>query len=294
MVTIKAMSFNTSGGLTSGTDPSNWAARAQLIVNTILKHDPDVIGLQEAQDGNLNYYCKETTEYLVSRGPRTITQSAVEALYNPILWKAERFKLLASGGFYLSKTKDVWSKSWDSTEVRCANWVILCDLANHTSCLLLNTHLDHLSERARVESAKLILDVTSRLRRKNHLPAIVMGDFNSRPWAPPREESLTYPPIILRHRLPNAGTVHNLFMCAGFTDTYLNAGNVNKLCMNTYHSFLGEGFPLVAMRIDWILTSPGIRGLNTEDFIIAKDALPPLYPSDHCPVIAEISWGLAP
>ena len=44
----------------------------------------------------------------------------------------------------------------------------------------------------------------------------------------------------------------------------------------------------VFWRVDWILTRDGTRHLHTSSSTIVRDAAPPLYPSDHYPVVSEL------
>jgi endonuclease/exonuclease/phosphatase family metal-dependent hydrolase len=135
----------------------------------------------------------------------------------------------------------------------------------------LNTHLDHVSERARVEGTKLILD---RLRaiQSDGSAAIVTGDFNTEAGSP----------------------AYRLFADAGFADAHLACGNNDDPPRAfTYHGFDGEAFlgsDSPPRRIDWVLLRDGaatrLRAASCE---IVRDAQPPVYPSDHYPVVAQIA-----
>ncbi len=77
-----------------------------------------------------------------------------------------------------------------------------------------------------------------------------------------------------------------IFIDAGYADTYTTAGTNGKV--NTYHGFKGADFDGDNLRIDWIMTRAGARSFTTRRCIVVTDAAPPLYPSDHYPVLAEL------
>ena len=68
----------------------------------------------------------------------------------------------------------------------------------------------------------------------------------------------------------------------GLSDTYVMAGNTEK--MSTYHGFKGKNFEYTDGRFDWIL----VRGFVTNVCTVIKDEQPPIYTSDHYPVLADI------
>ena len=64
------MSFNVRGSFHDAREKNAWRNRADLNVATIERYAPDVIGLQEAQRGNLGSYRKRLPRYSRIRGPR--------------------------------------------------------------------------------------------------------------------------------------------------------------------------------------------------------------------------------
>jgi endonuclease/exonuclease/phosphatase family metal-dependent hydrolase len=103
-------------------------------------------------------------------------------------------------------------------------------------------------------------------------PAIVTGDFNSRP----------------------GNRTHKTFTGSGFADTYLAAGNEEGA--NTFHAFRGAGYRDAhrgPRRIDWIFLKDAQGRLRVESHRIIHDAdeSSGLYPSDHYPILADFSWS---
>jgi endonuclease/exonuclease/phosphatase family metal-dependent hydrolase len=87
-------------------------------------------------------------------------------------------------------------------------------------------------------------------------------------------------------------TVYHTFMAGDFRDTHQAADGVSSDSSepsNTVHGFWGEQFSRDDLRLDWILTLNGSRTIQTRSYAIVRDAEPPLYPSDHYPVIADLT-----
>ena len=73
------------------------------------------------------------------------------------MWDDRRVELLESGDFWLSETPEVrGSKSWGASLPRVATWAAFAVRGHEGRFAVVNAHLDHLSERARFESAKLL------------------------------------------------------------------------------------------------------------------------------------------
>lgn len=289
MEAFSVMSFNVRGAFPERHPERLWENRADLNTRTIQRHAPDLIGFQEVQSENTAIYAQHLTDYQYTTG-RDRQHPGRWISYNPIYYKTARWTALASGGFFFSDTPEVWSKGWDGAFVRGATWVRLQSQQSGAEVIHINAHLDHLGEQARVESARLIAQLLPQI--SDGLPVILTADFNSRAWSPEDESNIPYPPTVHRDKLPPGGTVHNILTAAGFRDTYHEAGHQDKLDMNTFHGFLGENFPACALRIDWVLIRDGdSQRIMTEDFRILQDAEPPVYPSDHYPVMARLTLG---
>merc|ERR1712113_1005546 len=104
-----------------------------------------------------------------------------------VFCRSESVKSLVQMTFALSeKPNQLGSKSWGSACPRIAtvSWLRL-ETHDPACVLLLNTHLDHRSRYARVESAKLIVARLQELEEKGppashcrHVGTIITGDFN--------------------------------------------------------------------------------------------------------------------
>ncbi len=261
MNSVRVMSFNLRGAHFEDGE-HRWERRAQLTAQLIRRYAPDLIGFQEFEEENLLFYREHLGEYDFELGPHY--NDSPPHQHPAIAWSPDRLRLTAGGGFWLSETPDRHSQSWGTECTRAAHWAIFQDIADGRCFVHLNTHLDHISEPARLGGAQLIASSLPLIR--DALPAIITGDFNCVPCSP----------------------AHAALVAAGYRDT--DDINPPSGPQPTFHGFLGPAYtPLYHSdkdRIDWVLAD----GFTPSRSQIIRDAEPPRYPSDHYPVIADLSW----
>jgi endonuclease/exonuclease/phosphatase family metal-dependent hydrolase len=272
MTSVRVMTFNINGNDIEEDSPERiWLTRAAPSINTIQRYSPDIIGIQEVVQGNLDVLQAHLVGYGFDIG--LAYDEGEYTGYSSIFWKEARFELIASGRFWFSRTPDVPSSDWGVPYPMGATWVRLRDVQTGALLLHLNTHFEDGpdGEQSRVESSKLIVARAAYLAPD--IPVIVTGDFNCNPWC----------------------EAYNIFLAGGFTDTYRAAGQADSVDSSTFHGYRGkEYFSLewgdaLFWRVDWILTRNGEQRAQTVSSTIVRDAEPPLYPSDHYPVVSEIA-----
>jgi endonuclease/exonuclease/phosphatase family metal-dependent hydrolase len=285
---IKIITFNIEGFTSNRGYQFAWKHRAAVNIHIIKKYIPDIICLQEAEEENIECYTKNFPYYETLKGLPVFLQNKKRVTYTPILWNKNRFSNERHGSFYLSKTPYKYSKSWRAKYIRTVNWIKLLDKKSKTNFFVINTHLDNYSEQARIKSSELINTKINSLLSQEELPVILAGDFNSRPWAPYDENNSIYSAPIIPHALPPAEKVYNTYLNNRFTDTYFYVFKNNVLNMNTYHDYYGTKFPPAGLRIDWILKRDYKEIFTGLNYLIIKDSLNSVYPSDHYPVLVEL------
>ena len=266
------MSFNVRGSFRDLGTQHSWSNRALLNAAVIERHAPALVGLQECQRGNLAAYRENLPRYELLKGPRYGNVPPYD--FNAVLFDPERLEPVESGGFWLSETPWRPSRSWDTRVTRSANWTLFRSGGTDLPFLHLNTHLDHKSPEARREGSALIVREVAALRerRGREVPTIVTGDFNCRPGTP----------------------TYKNFLEAGFSDTFLDAGNSDAGEAYTFHAFEGQDYrdpnpERGPRRIDWILLKDPARTFNVASHEILRDHDPSgLYPSDHFPIVANL------
>ncbi|HSH82606.1 MAG TPA: endonuclease/exonuclease/phosphatase family protein [Herpetosiphonaceae bacterium] len=275
MTVIRVMSFNifSPGDLEEGEElpaeevPNSWEDRAPLNLRTIKRYSPDLIGFQEMEDKKLATYRDQLDEYAYAE--------PIHAGDAPtIFWRRDRCELSETGGFWLSRTPDERSNDWDVPYPLRVDWVRVRMRDTGAAILHLNTQFEDgpWGELSRVESSKLIVRRVAKLQESQPMPAVLTGDFNCNPWSEP----------------------YRILVDAGFTDTYRAAGHGDSADSSTFHGLRGQGYFALEWghqlfwRVDWILTRDSTHRLQTTSCTLVRDAEPPIYPSDHFPVVTEV------
>ncbi len=259
-LTLDVMTFNIRYG-TAKDGAHSWDHRRELVVEVITSFAPDVFGTQECLVFQGEYLAKASPSYHYFGMDRDADGGGEQTL---IFYKKDLYVPLKTGTFWLSKTPDVpATKGWDATLNRIATWGILLDLRTRQRFFVLNTHLDHRSETARREGAKLIAERVDAL--SEGLPAVVMGDFNTK---------------------AGAGGAWDALTAAGFHDTW-PAAKERRGPDGTFCGFEPRTEP-PSGRIDWILTRPPAE-VDWCEVIVPRDPERPS--SDHYPVAARVRWA---
>ena len=233
----------------------SWPYRAELVLDTIASHAPDVIGLQEVTSGQYSFFKKALVHYesvIQYRDNSPLSEGC------PIFYNALRYQLEESGSFWLSQTPDVMSKDWGAAHYRICSYVVLADRESGGRMVVFNTHLDHVSDEARIKGIGVVLDKIGDL---GGLPAIVMGDLN----AP--ESADTYRALT-----------------ENFEDTKYLADTTMQ--SNTYHNW---GAEMGASPIDYIMLSRG--DFEAYSYAVDTRSYNGVYPSDHFPVCAVLRFS---
>lgn len=151
----------------------SWFYRADLIARDIETVAPDIIGFQEATFIHYDYLVDIMEGYdsvMAYRDDFVLSEGC------PIFWRTDRFEKIDGGSFWLSETPEVMSKDWGSSHYRICVYVILRDKVTNKEFAIFNTHLDHVSDEARINGIKVVLDKISEL---GDLPSYLMGDMNA-------------------------------------------------------------------------------------------------------------------
>ena len=172
--TIKVTTFNIRN---SNADDgiNSWTNRKELILDFINQQTPTIIGLQEVLPDQLNYLKKNLADYDFVNAGRLDGRKQGES--NPIFYKTKHYRLLQKDTFWLSKTPQIpGSKSWNAACPRIVTWLKLENKKTGNSFFVFNTHFDHFSQKARENSASLLIHQIKRIAANE--PFIVLGDFN--------------------------------------------------------------------------------------------------------------------
>lgn len=254
---LTVMTFNIRYG-TAKDGENSWERRRDLLVETVKRHEPDVLSTQEGLDFQLAYLERELGDRYRWFGMARDADGTGE--HAAVFYRRDRLTPVETGNFWLSETPEKpGTKAWGSHHNRLTTWGRFYHPETGRSFVLLNTHLDNGSDKARREGARMLAE---RVRAIEDCPVIVTGDFNataesSEPW-----EVLT-------------GT--------GLVDTW-RAARERGGPSCTFNGFRSPGAD-TDRRIDWILASPSIEVRSCETVTHSRDNR---YPSDHFPVVARM------
>lgn len=260
--TLDVMSYNIRCGSCEAADnPNNWKKRKYLVAHLIKTHNPDVIGLQEAEIFQLEDLAEMLDDYSWIGLGREDGKEKGET--TGILFRHARFRLQGQQTFWLSPTPHQASLGWDARFRRTVTIAKLSDALTKKELFVLNTHLDNEGETARQESAKFLLAEIAKLDANT--PLVLTGDFNV------KADSKTYE--IITQVLADAEKI---------SDTPSTGGK------KSYNAF-GEDKE-ADNKIDFVFVKKDTRVLSHK---IDTTTYNELFPSDHFPLIVRLDL-LAP
>ncbi len=235
--------------------PDAWPHRIAAVAR--LMRSADLIGVQEALPGQLADL-EDRLEGFDWIGVGR-ADGEEEGEFSAIFYRTDRFALLDRDTFWLYETPDVrGSVGWDAAMERIVTWGKFRDRRTGRVFFHFNTHFDHRGERARRESARLLVRKIGAIA--GAAPVLVTGDFNA------TDTSATY--RILTEALRDARAV-SATPPTGPNSTW-------------------NGFEKIApgRRIDYIFVRGPVRVLGHA--ILAERRPNGRFPSDHLPVRAEV------
>mgnify|MGYP001156478907 CR=1 FL=1 len=241
---------------------NNWKYRKEVVAQTVLNYDVDILGTQEVLANQLKDMKIALSDYKAIGVGREDGIAAGE--FSALFYKKDKFKEIESGTFWLSQTPDIaGSKGWDAACERVATWAFLEDVATQKRFFAINTHLDHVGAEARINGVKLMLEKAHE--KAGDLPVVLTGDFNSEP-------SSDVVQFITSDLIPN-----KLISTRDHAIEKKDKGW-------TFHDF--EHLPSDQRQyIDYIFVSKDVQVLNYE---VVDEKLNDILVSDHNPVVAKI------
>lgn len=250
---ITVMSSNVRTYSPSDYFKKSWFYRAGLVRENLQEYLPDIVGFQEVTWLHYGYLQKVLDGYdsvITYRDESFMSEGC------PIFYRSDRFELIDKGSFWLSETPEKMSKDWGAACYRVCSYVILKEISSGEELVVFNTHLDHVSDEARVKGIAVVLD---KIKEFGGKPSILMGDLNAKP------NSVTYQSAV---------------------ESFLDAQVVAKETMDgaTYQNW---GKKLDNQRIDYFMVSK--TGIEVNKYAIVQNTYEGIYPSDHFPIYIELT-----
>ncbi|GAA4470053.1 endonuclease/exonuclease/phosphatase family protein [Nemorincola caseinilytica] len=237
-----------------------WEDRLPMVADIVRFHEFDILGTQEGLHRQLvDVYktCEKYEFYGVGRD-----DGAEVGEHSAIFYRADRFRAVDKGDFWLSATPDRPSFGWDAKCCkRLCTWVKLYDRQAQQAVWVFNAHYDHEGQQARRESSKLVLRKIEEMAQGDKV--ILMGDLNA------TRDSEPYG-LIARSGL--------------LKDSYSLA--TAKLEGNpSYHAFGKQ------LKGSDVIDHIFIKGkFKVARWSILSNSFHGKFPSDHFPVMAELQY----
>lgn len=241
--------------------PDDWHERKPLVRRMLAVEQPTLLGVQEALADQVITVADALGERYRWVGTGRDPSGRGERC--PIYYDAERLALTAWRQLALSATPDLHgSRSWGNVTRRILVTAEFTDLATGARLMAFNTHLDHISWRSRLHSARMIARLAHAARSADPAAAVVItGDFNA----------------------DERSAVHRNLTDDGLRDVWDEADERITPQWGTYSGYRRRR--VGGRRIDHILVDNGVEVLRTG---INATRFEGRAPSDHEPVQAVL------
>jgi endonuclease/exonuclease/phosphatase family metal-dependent hydrolase len=273
MTTLRIATFNVLCGNLFG--PDLWPERLPLLRRAIETSRPDVLGLQEVLSSKLMDTADLVSPLTLVPGPPTgaprwfwvsaVSERNQAGEHLPIAYRADRFELAGSGGFWISATPDRPGSMLSLAPTPfLVHWVRLTPRDRSGSLLVMNAHFGHAPWR-HVPTARIVAAQLGALATANPAPldanspapsVFLLGDFNA------------VPASALVRSLTSASD-------AGFVDAARSAAERSGPRV-TYH--WGRGATRMGLWLDYVLARTSLRPTRAEVVDVHDGHC---YPSDH-------------
>ena len=269
LVQLDVMTFNIRTSNIPDGDNA-WPLRKELLAETIRKFAPDVIGMQEAIDEQLDYLSSVLPEYRWLGMDRRLNGGEGLSEYTPIFYRHDELTPIESGNFWLTETPDVPPPPPAPRDEsgqrrrggggRIVTWARFHHIATGRAVYVFNTHLSPRRGEGQIDAVDLILERVGAVPSGSAV--VVLGDFNNA-----AEDS----------------DVWELATSHGLADAWVLADERKGPAMTL--SDFGPPENGWAERIDWILIG-GPIAVRSAETVLHNDR--GRYPSDHYPVTARL------
>ena len=234
----------------------HWFVRAPLLVKTLEKAAPDILGMQEVAKVQYTYLKKSLKGY---DSEILYSDDGAFSGSNPIFYNTGKFDLVDKGSFWVSETPQEMSRGWDATCYRVCTFVVLSQKSDGKHFALFNTHLDHVGQQARINGIKMIVE---RMKQYGDIPCILMGDMNFAV-----ESGTAY------------RTALTYFDNAKYCTTDSDDGPTwHGIGWNTSYSSEIDDFFFISK-----------TGIDVKQYRILRDSYDGVYPSDHYPIQMKLT-----
>ncbi|CAH0484991.1 unnamed protein product [Peronospora farinosa] len=183
-VKVDTMSFNIRTSLAStdaGSTCSNWdGIRKENVLRNIKTVGADFVGTQETSDAQKVYLDAQLAGMYNVIGQSTGSLNNKAAEWNAMYYRADTWKLVIDGMFWLGPDPNTMSAGWGMTYYRTCVWGRFQHIATGATICVLNTHYETPgNDEAQENGSNIILErIKANCDAKDNL-IVLMGDFNA-------------------------------------------------------------------------------------------------------------------
>jgi len=260
-----------------------WYRRMPRVAEVVRRHGFDVFGVQEAVANEIAILETELPNFTYVGCGRDENREGESML---IFYNRNRFECLENGTFWLSETPDKPGSRYEGAGCpRTCTWALLRDRLTGRRFRYFNTHLDHISSKARWNGMQVLLERGVRPAKARGETVLLTGDLNETldeadtPEAifelngPKLAESAKENPIAL--------------VSTELDDTYGKSLTPHQGPHKTFHGWRGTP----SCRIDYVFATPDVKVLSHATIDDRPDGQ---FASDHYPVVARVRIGDVP
>lgn len=247
---LRVMSFNLR--VDTPNDGINcFMNRSSRVLEMIRREAPDLIGFQEVKNGTRAFLREQLPQYVVLGCGRNVDYDGEGIL---IAYREDQFELIEFQTKWLSDTPDLPGSRFDSDQSKYPRVYVYAKLrrfGDNKTVAFVNTHTDHVGQKARVSASKQLLKAMHAMQAD---ALVLTGDFNARPDS---EE-----------------------MRMIIADTELGLTDASAMIPATFHNF-GRCVP---WKYDYIFSTRP----SSECHVIEDVPVNGVYLSDHNPIVSTI------
>jgi len=246
-----------------------WAVRRPLLAEQIesetATRPESLVCLQEVAPQQLLDIKEDLGETWTHVGVGRVN-GADKGEFAPILYQPATWEMTKNRTYWLSETPDVpGSKGWDTAVVRIANVAQFSHVQTGAQLVYICTHWDHKGTVARLESAKMMVNISNEWSESDTIPVFLGGDLN----AEPDEDSYA-----------------ELIADGGFYDAIDLVAPENKF--GPYETFTGfTNSTSGDKRLDYVFSNQEAQGLEFQTHTVSPNQKEGVWISDHRSVVVD-------
>lgn len=254
-----------------------WYRRMPRVAQVVRNHGFDLFGVQEAVPFETKILEQELPEFNHVGCGRDADRGGEAML---IFYRRDRFDCLESGTFWLSETPEKPGSKYKGAGCpRTCTWALLKDRVTSKRFRYFNTHLDHISSKARWDGMQVLLERGVRPAKVRGETVFLTGDLNETLDKADDPAAIVelQGPVLAESARENPIALLSLEL----KDTYGMSETPHVGAHKTFHGYRGAP----RCRIDYIFATPDVR---VRSHATLNDKPDGEFASDHYPVAVTV------